>query len=108
MLTFQDQFDLISTAIPLASATHEENEEKMGRTDDYDIELETTLQEFVLYLLGDRVETDVRRRADFFNSCGGHDSLDKGMDRCDEMDLEMHDDVDVDIGRYPHLWNKDH
>ena len=41
-------------------------------TDDNDIKLETTLQELVLDLLGDGVETNVRRRADFFNFDCGH------------------------------------
>ena len=36
-------------------------------TDKDDIELETTLQELVLDLLRDRVETDIRRGADFFS-----------------------------------------
>lgn len=36
-------------------------------TDEDDIELETTLQELVLDLLGDRVETDVGLGADFFS-----------------------------------------
>jgi hypothetical protein len=45
----------------------------MGRTDDYDIELETTFQELMLYLLGDGVETNVRRRPNLFSYCG-HDS----------------------------------
>lgn len=42
------------------------------RTNDDDIELKSTLQELVLDLLGDGVETDVGRGADFFNCDGGH------------------------------------
>jgi hypothetical protein len=52
----------------------------MGRTDDYDIELETTLQELMLYLLGDGVETNVRRRANLFSYCGHDSDKEKRMD----------------------------
>ena len=48
-------------------------------TDHDHVELETTLQELVLNLLGDSVETDVGRRANFFiiNCC--HDSQMSGI-----------------------------
>jgi hypothetical protein len=39
-------------------------------TSNDDIELETTLQELVLNLLGDRVETDVGLSTDFFSHFG--------------------------------------
>lgn len=41
-------------------------------TNDDDIELEATLQELVLDLLGDGVKTDVGSSADFFDCNGGH------------------------------------
>lgn len=44
-----------------------EEEMKPKLTNKDDIELETTLQELMLNLLGDRVETDIRRGADFFS-----------------------------------------
>ena len=47
-------------------------EKRMIRTDDDDIKLETTLQELVLNLLGDGIETNIRSRTDFFNVDGGH------------------------------------
>ena len=44
----------------------------LRRTNDDDIELETTLQELVLDLLGDGVEPDVGGSTDFFHCSGGH------------------------------------
>ena len=41
-------------------------------TDNDNVELETALQELVLNLLGDGVETDVGVRANLFSG-GGHD-----------------------------------
>ena len=41
-------------------------------TADDDVELETALQELVLNLLRDGVETDIRCRTDFLNVCGSH------------------------------------
>ena len=59
------------------------------RTDNDDIELEAALQELMLYLLGDGVETNVRRRTNLFN-CRGHDgSKDKGMEWEDGATLEI-------------------
>jgi hypothetical protein len=47
-------------------------EKSWPRTDDDDIKLETTLQELVLDLLGNRVETDVGLSADFLSHrCSG-------------------------------------
>lgn len=42
------------------------------RTDNDDIELETTLQELVFDLLSDGVETNVGRSADFIDCNSGH------------------------------------
>ena len=59
------------------------------RTDNDDIELEAALQELMLYLLGDGVETNVRRRTNLFN-CRGHDgNKDKGMEWEDGATLEI-------------------
>jgi hypothetical protein len=44
----------------------------LRRTNDDDIELETTLQELVLDLLRDRVETDVGSSTNFLFCSGGH------------------------------------
>ena len=41
-------------------------------TNSNDVELETTLQELVLDLRGDRVETDIGCRANLLDSGGGH------------------------------------
>jgi hypothetical protein len=49
------------------------------RTDDNNIELETPLQELMLYLLSDGVETDIRRRTNLFNCRGHGSSKDKRM-----------------------------
>lgn len=41
-------------------------------TDNDHVELETALQEFVLDLLGNGIETNVRSRTDFFSISGSH------------------------------------
>jgi hypothetical protein len=48
------------------------SQEKRAHTDDDDIELKSTLQELVLNLVCDSVETNVSCRANFFNLCCGH------------------------------------
>ena len=47
-------------------------------TDHDHVELETTLQELVLNLLGDGVETDIRRRTNFLDFCGHFDGIRDG------------------------------
>lgn len=54
--------------------------EGMGRTNDDDVELETTLKELVLNLLGNSIETDVRVGTNLF-SCRGHDEDIRNRDR---------------------------
>ena len=43
-----------------------------ARTNNHDIELETTLEELVLDLAGNRVETNVGRGPNLLNGGGGH------------------------------------
>ena len=45
---------------------------RLVRTNDDDVELEAALQELVLNLLRDGVETDVGVRTDLFSGSGGH------------------------------------
>lgn len=45
----------------------------MRRTNYNDVELETTFEQFVLDLLGNRVKADVRSGTNFLDICGGHD-----------------------------------
>jgi hypothetical protein len=44
----------------------------MGRTNDYNIELETALEKFMLDLLGNRVETNVRGGTNLLDIDGSH------------------------------------
>ena len=83
MSTFQDQFVLLHN---IQFGTQLYNTKVMingraKRTDDNDIELKTTLQELMLYLLGNRVKTNVRRRTNLFDCCGHDGSKDKGYGR---------------------------
>ena len=48
------------------------------RTDGDHVELEATLQELVLNLGGDAVETDIGAGANLFGCWGGHGCLNKG------------------------------
>jgi len=41
-------------------------------SNDHDVELKASLEQLVLNLTGNRVETDVARRSDFLNIWGGH------------------------------------
>jgi len=54
------------------AASLRNEKEAAGRTNDDDIELETTLEKFVFNLLGDRVEPDIRGSTNLLNFCGSH------------------------------------
>ena len=74
------------------------------RTDDDHVELETTLQELVLNLRGDAVETDIRRRANLFGGGRGHGWLEgeDGVGTKDESEVNRKYGLDGDalIGVY--------
>jgi hypothetical protein len=91
MSTFQAQFVLLQHTIqpPRYAPRKTVKNKTETRTDNDDIELEAALQELMLYLLGDGVKTNVRRRTNLFN-CRGHDgSKDKGMEWEDGATLEI-------------------
>ena len=67
MSTFPSRFDLEKDAFRVRHVRKGET-----RTDDDHVELETTLQELVLNLLCDGIETDIRVCSDFFSWSGGH------------------------------------
>lgn len=57
------------------------------RTNDYNVELETALQELVLNLLGNSVKTNIGVGTDFFSS-GSHGRSGKDKEDRDEYDAE--------------------
>ena len=73
MSTFPSRFDLEKDAFRVRHVRKEET-----RTNDDHVELETTLQELVLNLCGDAVETDIGAGANLFGCWGGHGCLNKG------------------------------
>jgi hypothetical protein len=50
----------------------EDEKGRTGRTNDDNIELETTLEQFVFNLLGNGVETDIGGSTNLLNFCGSH------------------------------------
>jgi len=59
-------------SLPQIAASLRDEKEAAERTNDDNIELETTLEKFVFDLLGNRVETDIRGSTNLLDFCGSH------------------------------------